>query len=151
MPLKLNMLDLQGVLLEQIQVTSLEILDQPPVYFSKINFDQLPEPSVITPRQPRQHNWVVNYLPQGMKEVRQDTRRLAQTGQIVEYKMLSDGLTDVSVYVQPAQQAIGSDLALRHGVTTFLSLTDGTVQVTVVGEIPLATAKAIATSLSAAQ
>ena len=54
---------------------------------------------------------------------------------------------DVSVYVQPAADAIGSDLVLRHDLSTFLSLTDGKAQVTVIGEIPLQTANAIATSL----
>ena len=37
--------------------------------------------------------------------------------------------------------------ALRNEVSTFLTLTDGKAQVTVVGEIPLQTANAIATSL----
>ena len=83
-----------------------------------------------------------------MEEVRGDTRRLALTGQVVEYKMYSDGLVDVSVYVQPAKDALGGDLVLRNDLSTFLTLTDGNTQVTVVGEIPLQTANAIATSLS---
>ena len=53
----------------------------------------------------------------------------------------------MSVYVQPADDAIGGDIALRNELSTFLTLTDGKAQVTVVGEIPLQTAKAIATSL----
>tara|TARA_B100000315_G_scaffold159905_1_gene148437 strand:- start:183 stop:446 length:264 start_codon:yes stop_codon:yes gene_type:complete len=82
-----------------------------------------------------------------MREIKQDTRRLALTGQVVEYKLFSDGLVDVSVYVQPADDALGETLALRNEVSTFLTLTDGKAQVTVVGEIPLQTANAIATSL----
>ena len=62
--------------------------------------------------------------------------------------MFSDGLVDVSVYVQPAADALGSDLVLRNDLSTFLTLTDGKAQVTVVGEIPLQTANAIATSLT---
>jgi sigma-E factor negative regulatory protein RseB len=95
----------------------------------------------------RAHKWDVTYLPAGMREIKQDTRRLALTGQIVEYKLFSDGLVDVSVYVQPAEDALGETLALRNEVSTFLTLTDGKAQVTVVGEIPLQTANAIATSL----
>ena len=68
-----------------------------------------------------------------MREIKQDTRRLALTGQIVEYKLFSDGLVDVSVYVQPAEDALGETLALRNEVSTFLTLTDGKAQVTVVG------------------
>ncbi len=148
MLLKFNMLDLNGNLLEQIQVTSLSIQQAPHPYFARVNQATLPKPMVITPSQPRKHNWEVDYLPRGMKEVKRDIRRLALTGQIVEYKMFSDGLVDVSVYVQKAEDAIGTDLVLRHEVNTFLTLTDGQAQVTVVGEIPLNTANAIATSLS---
>ncbi len=148
MLLKFNMLDLNGNLLEQIQVTSLSIQKTPHPYFARVNQATLPKPMVITPSQPRKHNWVVDYLPRGMKEVKRDIRRLALTGQIVEYKMFSDGLVDVSVYVQKAEDAIGADMVLRHEVNTFLTLTDGQAQVTVVGEIPLNTANAIATSLS---
>ncbi|MDP2534347.1 MucB/RseB C-terminal domain-containing protein [Alteromonas stellipolaris] len=148
MVLKLNMLDLQGGLLEQIQVTSLKITDAPDDYFARINQASLPKPMALTQKQSRQPNWEVKYLPNGMEEVRGDTRRLALTGQVVEYKMYSDGLVDVSVYVQPAKEALGGDLVLRNDLSTFLTLTDGNTQVTVVGEIPLQTANAIATSLS---
>lgn len=147
MLLKLNMLDLQGALLEQIQVTAFSISPEPAEYFSKINTASLPAPMALSNAPSRSHKWDVTYLPSGMREIKQDTRRLALTGQVVEYKLFSDGLVDVSVYVQPAEDALGEPLALRNEVSTFLTLTDGKAQVTVVGEIPLQTANAIATSL----
>lgn len=150
MLLKLNMLDLQGGLLEQIQVTAFSISALPSEYFSKINPTSLPQPMAMGVTQSRELSWEVGYLPLGMREIKQDTRRLALTGQVVEYKLLSDGLVDVSVYVQPAEDAVGGDLALRNELSTFLTLTQGKAQVTVVGEIPLQTAKAIATSLGPA-
>ena len=147
MMLKLNMLDLQGALLEQIQVTAFAISSEPAEYFSRINSASLPAPMALSNAPNRAHKWDVTYLPTGMREIKQDTRRLALTGQVVEYKLFSDGLVDVSVYVQPAEDALGETLALRNEVSTFLTLTDGKAQVTVVGEIPLQTANAIATSL----
>ena len=147
MLLKLNMLDLQGALLEQIQVTAYTINPEPSEYFSRINPGSLPKPMAMGGQQTREHSWDIGFLPLGMREIKQDTRRLALTGQVVEYKLLTDGLVDVSVYVQPADDAIGGDIALRNELSTFLTLTDGKAQVTVVGEIPLQTAKAIATSL----
>lgn len=147
MLLKLNMLDLQGALLEQIQVTAFAISPEPAEYFSRINLASLPAPMALSNASNRAHKWDVTYLPAGMREIKQDTRRLALTGQVVEYKLFSDGLVDVSVYVQPAEDALGETLALRNEVSTFLTLTDGKAQVTVVGEIPLQTANAIATSL----
>lgn len=145
--LKLNTLDLQGNILEQIQVTAMDITEAPSAYFSRVNLSSLPRPLALPPSTNRQHSWKVEYLPSGMFEVKHDIRRLALTGQVVEYKMFTDGLVDVSVYVQSAKEAVGSDLVLRHELNTFLTLTDGKAQVTVVGEIPLKTANAIATSL----
>lgn len=148
MLLKLNMFDLKGVLLEQIQVTHLTMLEQPHEYFSRVNQALLPQPMIVTPNQPKRHNWYFSQLPAGMEETRREVRRLAVTGQVVEYLMLSDGLVDVSVYIQAAKDAIGSDVVLRHDLNTFLTLTDGNYQVTIVGEIPLKTANILASSLT---
>lgn len=148
MLLKLNMFDLQGMLLEQIQVTHLTMLTNPHDYFSRVNQALLPKPMVVSSNQAKGHNWFVTQLPQGMKETRREVRRLAVTGQVVEYLMLSDGLVDVSIYIQNASDAIGSDVVLRHDLNTFLTLTDGNYQVTIVGEIPLKTANIMAASLS---
>lgn len=148
LPLKLNMLDGKGQLLEQIQVTHFDMLDVPHPFFERVNRSVLPEPMMIGKEQTRSHEWEVGYLPEGMKEVKRDKRRLAVTGQIVEYLMFTDGLVDVSIYIQSAQDGVGSNLALRHELDTFLTLTDGNAQVTVVGEIPLKTATDIANSLS---
>ncbi len=103
----------------------------------------------MTPK-PRQHQWEVKFLPVGMEEIKRETRRLAMTGQVVEYKLFSDGMVDVSVYVQPAQDSLDSDVVLRHSTNTFLSLTNGQVQITIIGKVPPQTAYEIAHSIGAA-
>ena len=148
MLLKFNTLDLQENVLEQIQVTALTMTDLPHPYFSRVNQSSLPEAMAMGTTRKPVHNWEVGFLPAGMHEVSSDIRRLAMTGQVVEYKMFSDGLVDVSVYVQPAKNGLGSDIALRHELNTFLTLVNGSAQVTVVGEIPLQTASAMARSLT---
>ena len=149
MLLKLDMVDLQGSLLEQIQVTAVNVSEQPSPYFSRINPQALPGAVAMTPK-PRQHQWEVKFLPVGMEEIKRETRRLAMTGQVVEYKLFSDGMVDVSVYVQPAQDSLDSDVVLRHSTNTFLSLTNGQVQITIIGKVPPQTAYEIAHSIGAA-
>lgn len=146
MLLKLNMVDLQGKLLEQVQVTGLTMQSEPAAYFAKINRSALPSAARIYPKS-RKHQWEVQYLPVGMQEVKRETRRLAITGQVVEYKLFSDGLVDVSVYVQPAKDSLDSDVVLVNSTNTFLSLTNGQVQITVIGKIPPPTANEIAHSI----
>lgn len=147
MLLKLNTLDLQGAVIEQIQITGFTLSDEPHPYFAKVNQANLPPPMAVGQDKNPEHQWQLGYLPKGMTLVREDIRRLPGTGQVVEYKLFSDGLVDVSVYVQKAEQGVGADLALRHELNTFLSLVQGQVQITVVGEIPLQTATTIAQSI----
>lgn len=147
MLLKLNMYDLKGVLLEQIQVTQLTISNKVKTLFESVQQSNLPK--VITMKNPpqRDHEWKVGFLPVGMKQIKQDIHRLAITGQIVEYSMLSDGLIDVSVYIQQASEAFSEDVEYRINTKSVLSRTNGRVQVTIVGEIPLTTAASLAESI----
>jgi sigma-E factor negative regulatory protein RseB len=147
MPLKLNMLDLKGKLVKQIQVTQFQVTDTPNEFFSRINQDMLPAVSSIS-QTAHQHTWQVDYLPQGMQVIRRNTHRLSVTGQIVEYALLSDGLVDVSVYVMPSDQANLDNNIYRHEAKTMLTLVRGNVQISIIGEIPARTANEIATSLS---
>lgn len=150
MLLKLNMLDNKGVILEQIQMLLFAISEETHPYFTTVNKDRLPRLTAMPPSMPDKHKWMVSYLPAGMKEIKQDTRRLATTGQRVEYRLFSDGLVDVSVYVEPRGESLDTDVAFRHGLSTFLSRSRGDTQVTVIGEIPPETANAIASSVTTA-
>lgn len=147
-PLKMNMLDQNGQMIKQIQVTQFAVTAMPDEFFKRINHEALPAITSI-PARHHQHNWQVNYLPQGMVEVKRNTHRLAVTGQVVEYAMLSDGLVDVSIYVMPQTENSPQNNVLRFESSTLLTRTEGKVQVSVIGEIPPTTANKIATSLSA--
>ena len=141
------MLDKQGNIIEQVQVSSFSITEQPHDYFSRINLELLPRIMAMPSSGRDDHSWRIGYVPVGMDEIKQDTRRLAISGQIVDYRLFSDGLVEVSVYVEPAQQSFDQDVMLRHQLNSFLSVKMGDYQVTVVGEIPPDTANRIARSL----
>ena len=145
--LKLNMYDLDNKLIKQIQATQLTIDDDVKLAFSSVQPENLPQVVNMKNAPPRQHKWRVSFMPEGMQRVKQDVHRLAITNQIVEYSMLSDGLIDVSVYVQPALDIFQQDVSLRQDTNTILSRTNGRVQVTIIGEIPLTTADKMANSI----
>jgi len=147
MLLKLNMHGLDGKLLQQIQVTQLKIDDNVADVFSQLQRDNLPRViNIVSPPQ-RKHEWSLTFLPVGMKPVKQDIHQLAITGQVAEYSLFSDGLVNVSVYIQAATGVFQSDVNLNNGANTVHSRTDGKVQVTVVGDIPLITAQLMAKSI----
>ena len=147
MLLKLNMHSLDGKLLQQIQVTQLRIDDRIADAFSQLQQENLPRViNVVNPPQ-RKHEWKLAFLPVGMQAIKQDIHQLAITGQVVEYSLFSDGLVNVSVYIQTATGVFQDDVNLNNGANTVHSRTDGKVQVTVVGDIPLVTAQLMAKSI----
>lgn len=147
MLLKLNMHGLDGKLLQQIQVTQLRVDERVSDLFAQLQHDNLPRViNVISPPQ-RKHEWQLAFLPIGMQPIKQDIHQLAITGQIAEYSLFSDGLVNVSVYIQAATGVFQDDVNLNNGANTVHSRTDGKVQVTVVGDIPLVTAQRMAKSI----
>ena len=145
--LKMNIYDLDGSLLEQLQVTQLTVNNDIKNYFANIQKEQLPPLVVGGNNGMQQLGWTVAYRPIGMEIIKQNLHRISITGEPAEYMLLSDGLIDVSVYVMQANDAIKEDISVTTDTTTVVSISDGRVQVTVVGEIPAATANKIANSI----
>ncbi|BDX07217.1 MucB/RseB C-terminal domain-containing protein [Planctobacterium marinum] len=149
--LKMDVNNAQGDLLEQLQVTSLEVTEEPDEYFDKIEQSRLPEISSLPDNNQLQFSWQLNFIPTGMEITQKDRRRLSASRDVVEYVMLSDGLVDVSVYISKDEGAVQDGGWLRHGSDTLLSLTNGNIMVTVIGKIPPETANRIAASVGPAR
>ncbi|WP_232848394.1 MucB/RseB C-terminal domain-containing protein [Bowmanella yangjiangensis] len=145
--LKLDMMNLQGEPLEQVQVTSLHVTPEPDEYFSRIEAEKMPDVVLLNEAEPVPGHWKVNWLPAGMVEVRRDMHRLPLTGKMVDYIMLSDGLIDVSLYLQAVEPGASENGWLKYGANTLLSLQKGPLEITVVGKLPPQTANAIANSV----
>ena len=92
-------------------------------------------------------NWQIDWLPPGFKKVNSSRHRIAHTKQPVEFMLFSDGLVEVSVYVNPSQQSQRPVEYVMNGATVVLNQVVNNVEVSVVGKIPSNTAKAIADSI----
>ena len=146
--LKMNMMAQNSKLLEQIQVTGLHVSQQPDPFFSRIELDMLPQIVSINTRNPDDSPWTIGYIPEGMKIVKRDLRRLAAIDELVEYFMLSDGLVDVSVYLEAkGKSTIQNNLVGTVQTDTLLTIEHNDLNVTVIGKLPAKTANAIAKSV----
>jgi sigma-E factor negative regulatory protein RseB len=146
--LKMNMFGQETQLLEQIQVTGLQVTKTPDPFFSKIEPGMLPEVVSFSPNVPLNSPWKIGFIPKGMTIVKRDLRRLAGSGEVVEYIMLSDGLVDVSVYLQERKNNVSQDnLVGTVQSDTLLTIEHGELNITVIGKLPAATANAIAKSV----
>lgn len=146
--LKMNMFSQEAQLLEQIQVTDLQVTEKPDLFFSKIEPEILPEVVSFSPSTEFNSKWTIGYIPKGMMIVKRDFLRLSGSGVVVEYIMLSDGLIDVSVYLQARDNdKPQSNLVGTVQSDTLLTIEHGELNITVIGKIPAATANAIAKSI----
>jgi sigma-E factor negative regulatory protein RseB len=147
--LKLAVITRKGNLLEQIQFTHLEITSTMSENLRQLEVTELPKIiDVSAKEQTTDLAWQVNWLPNGFEPIKISRHRIKSSKQAVEFMLFNDGLVDISVYVNPSkekQKAIGY---ANDGATLVLSQTINNVEVSVVGKIPVDTAKKIASSVS---
>lgn len=145
--LKLNMFDGDKSLLKQIQVTQLLIGDQVQQVFNNLQKEQLPPVSRLANEIFEEFIWELAFLPEGMKIVKQTLHRLSDTGQPAQYMLLSDGLVDVSVYVMNDNEVFDEQMSVNAQARSFVSKSNGKLQVSIIGDIPIETAEKMADSI----
>ncbi|RXJ72334.1 sigma-E factor regulatory protein RseB [Veronia nyctiphanis] len=145
--LRADVLDRDGEPLEQYRVTSLVISSQVADSLKAIASAELP-PVVHAPKhQDVEMGWEVTSLPKGFVPVYRNRHRLMLTSRPVESQMFSDGLFSFSVYLADADKMSVREQKVRLGRRTMHSFVTGNAEITVVGDIPPATAKIIAESV----
>ena len=147
--LKLAVVTRKGQLLEQIQFTHLEISDNVSENLKQLHITDLPKVIELSAKDDdTQLAWQVNWLPNGFNEIKSDRHRITSSKQAVEFMLFNDGLIDISVYVNPSQEKQRAIEYAHDGATIVLSHVVNNIEVSVVGKIPLASAKKIVSSLS---
>lgn len=135
-------------IVERLQTVSMELLDSGYEILKDEDLDYLWRVPEIEPCQTEQFHsgWSVDWLPAGFEPV--GNRVTTQGEQVL---MFADGLASVSVFVINNVQDKLSDATGRHGATVAVispMSTDSRRSIAVVGELPTATARKIATSVS---
>ncbi|MGY3945097.1 MucB/RseB C-terminal domain-containing protein, partial [Aeromonas tecta] len=150
--LRVDMVDREGNLVEQVLGVDLDRQSAPAPWLVALVNSKLPEALELEDAYPAPQqtlSWHLTWLPGGFKVLSQDRHQLVSTSQPVDYMMLSDGLVDLSVYVARVdpKQAVRQQL-IRQGATSLVSYVNEVgVEITVVGEVPAETAKRIAESV----
>lgn len=90
--------------------------------------------------------WLAGNLPAGFKKVMEMTRSLLGRPEPVSHLVYSDGVLSVSVFVESMQTAPNSftSVVAEDGPTSFAMRAVADHQVTVMGEVPVATVQTIA-------
>jgi sigma-E factor negative regulatory protein RseB len=156
MPLKTQLRDDHGDVLEQIVFTDLRL----PAHIA----DSLLEPAVDARNYRwvrRDHDvdvaslgaritWQAGALPPGFRMTASSTQMLPGGSSPVEHLVFSDGMASVSVFVEPQSGATPAhDDAARLGSSSAYSTIIEGYRVTAVGEVPLDTVRTIAQAVHA--
>ena len=93
--------------------------------------------------------WAVTKAPNGFRKTAELKRTLPGRAQPVSQLVLTDGLASMSVFVEPNPTPTRTaEASSEDGTTTFFVRPMGEQVVTVLGEVPLATAQQVARSVS---
>ncbi|MEN5017705.1 sigma-E factor regulatory protein RseB [Erwinia sp. Eh17-17] len=146
LPLRVDLLDRDGETLEQYRVVSFAVDDGVRKLMQGLESAKLPPVSSVPTGGKVTFNWKAGWVPAGMKEVAQSRRQLPSLDRPVETRLYSDGLFSFSINITLADKT-SSPQQLRTGRRTVQTEVRNNAEITVVGELPPATAKRIADSV----
>jgi sigma-E factor negative regulatory protein RseB len=144
MLLKYSLVDRSHRSVEQLMFTALELAAVAPA-------DPAATPAPVVPAvaaMPPSTDWVFSTLPAGFQQV-QDLQQAGVNGQApVRQIILSDGMTSVSVFIAPpGAPGILESIGLSAGAMKIYATEVAQHQVTLVGEVPVATLQSIGAGL----
>ena len=145
--LKMAILTRQGLLLEQIQFTHIEVSEQ--LSESLVQFQSTELPEIIKLNNQLKNRvlaWKVDWLPQGFAVIKSNQHNQGEN-KAVEFMLFSDGLVEISIYVNLSQENFRAPEYASDGATMVFNHIVQGIEVGIVGDIPLATAKKIAESI----
>ncbi|HET7547948.1 MAG TPA: MucB/RseB C-terminal domain-containing protein [Usitatibacter sp.] len=147
-------MSLQGQVLEQYTFTDLKLGP----HVARGDVKSIFEARVkqwITDARPREEakgvdtGWTVEKLPAGFEKMTELRRTLPGRPHPVSQLIYSDGLASLSVFVEPNGAPTRTrEASSEDGTTTFFARPMGDQLVTVLGEVPLATAEQVAASVA---
>lgn len=125
-----------GEAIERLMFTSLELADGPAAAAAK------PAPPTAAPDAPA---WQAKALPRGFTLVAMPSERAG-----LRHYLFSDGLANVSVYLEPTSPSVDPfTTTLRRGAVSISGRADRGMQITVIGDVPVATVQRIAAAVPA--
>lgn len=152
LPLRLAFVDEVGDVKEQVLMTHLTLHKEPGPEITKLfEFSTPPATEALIAQRQETNNWNMSWLPNGFKLIKSDRHHVSISREVSDYYLYSDGLVEVSIYVQRPLESFNGPLVLRDGATSFAMVHANGFDVTVVGKVPEDIAVKIASSVKAVQ
>ncbi|MFM2590933.1 sigma-E factor regulatory protein RseB [Vibrio sp. TBV020] len=147
LPLRADLVDRDGEVLEQYRTISYNVNEKIEQALSGLNQAKLPEVLSLPKGQIENAHWTVSWVPNGFEPKELNRYRMNDTERMVESQMYSDGLFSFSVYISQSDNLSLKGQLVRQGRRTLHSFVRGEHEISVIGDVPPATAKRIAQSV----
>lgn len=144
-PLRIDTLSDQQNALERWLVTHMQINPEMPDSLRALMEAELPAATSVTNKALANNNQKLTWLPEGYTEVAEPASIPQLEKSLLSYWLLSDGLHQVSVFVQNPQHL--PTQAYRDGATTIYVQTANQLEVTVIGPVSIDTARQLAAAV----
>lgn len=144
-PLRIDTLSDQQTALERWLVTHMQISPELPENLNALMAAELPQPADSATKAAPQARHKLTWLPQGYQPIVDPAGIPQLENSLLSYWLLSDGLHQVSVFVQNSQQL--PTQAYRDGATTIYVQTSNQLEVTVIGPVSIETARQLAAAV----
>lgn len=151
LPLRVDMVTESGEVMYQIMAVSLYQYPSAPPWLDEINSSPVPPVLMMQSDDEKKQfpsDWKAAWIPVGFDMIASNKHLVAGIQQEVSYMQFSDGLVDVSIYVndEPNKGSLVQGLGISGLISLQSKITED-VEIVVVGEVPAATAKKIADSV----
>ena len=144
--LRADMLDREGNLLEQFRVVNLYVGDELNDLAKYIQGLQIPPLLIDKENQAKPtFNWQPSWVPQGFSLINQSVETDGQDQ--IETQLFSDGLFSFKLYVSNKILPNEQENTWKQGAYTIYSETLGDKEITLIGQLPISTAKRIVQDL----
>lgn len=146
-PLRVDTVDADNQVLERWMVVHLQIKPALPVELVQLMTADLPVEPVMLPEITTKvdSNFTLSWLPEGYQLISQHLPVMTSNGKMLASWLLTDGLHQISVFVQPGAGVPVQ--AYRDGATTILVQPKQQVDVTVIGPLEVELARRLADSV----
>jgi negative regulator of sigma E activity len=143
-PLRVDTVDVDNQVLERWMVVHLQVKPTLPPELAQLMTAELPVEPVMLPEATVQtdHQFALNWLPDGYQLLSQQLPVMTNNGKVLASWLLTDGLHQISVFVQPGAGV--PTQAYRDGATTILVQPKQQVDITVIGPLDVELARRLA-------
>jgi len=150
LPLRLDTINKSNLIIEQTMAVSLNVTKDINPWVAQLSSKKAPKvlhiPSMTIDEIPQ---WQIHWLPEGFKVIKDDQHKLMMHDtDPVSYIMISDGIVAVSIYISSNNTSASEhkNIIQLGGTLLYTKLKDD-IEVNIIGEIPVATAEKIVTSI----